>query len=68
MKEHSYLCPAEEQLVELFQMHLIGWVQYVELHSEEMKEDYFEFCKSYGLNRAQELSAQKYLEHIENLL
>lgn len=34
---------SEEQLVELFQQHKINWVQYVELHSEEMKDDYRDY-------------------------
>lgn len=40
---------SEEQLVELFQQHKINWVQYVELHSEEMKDDYRDYCIVNGI-------------------
>jgi len=59
---------SEEQLVELFQQHLINWVQYVELHSEEMKNDYREYCLDNGIDCKSEQSARRYLQHIENLL
>jgi len=59
---------SEEQLVELFQQHQINWVQYVEHHSEEMKNDYKEYCLDNDLDRKSEQSARLYLEHIEIFL
>lgn len=59
---------SEEQLVELFQQHKINWVQYVELHSEEMKDDYRDYCIVNGIDCKSEQSARQYLQHIENLL
>ncbi|WP_262280760.1 hypothetical protein [Hallella absiana] len=60
--------PSEEQLVELFQQHKINWVQYVEHHSEDMKNDYREYCldNDLDLDYKSEQSARQYLEHIEN--
>ena len=59
---------SEEQLVELFQQQKINWVQYVEHHSEEMKNDYREYCLDNDLDCKSEQSARQYLEHIENFL
>lgn len=59
---------SEEQLVELFQQQKINWVQYVEHHSEEMKNDYKEFCLANDLDCKSEQSARLYLEHIEIFL
>ena len=59
---------SEEQLVELFQQQKINWVQYVEHHSEEMKNDYREYSLDNELDCKSEQSARQYLEHIENFL
>jgi hypothetical protein len=68
MKIPANVYLSEEQLVELQQEHLIGWVQYVELHSEEMKNDYREYCMVNHLDRKAEQSAILFLQHIEHLL
>lgn len=68
MNISSNVYHSEEQLVELFQQHKINWVQYVELHSEEMKDDYRDYCIVNGIDCKSEQSARQYLKHIENLL
>lgn len=59
---------SEEQLVELFQQHQINWVQYVEHHSEDMKNDYREYCLDNNLDCKRENAARQYLQHIESLI
>lgn len=59
---------SEEQLVELFQQHQINWVQYVEHHSEDMKNDYREYCLDNNLDCKCENAARQYLQHIESLI
>lgn len=59
---------SEEQLIELFQQHQINWVQYVEHHSEDMKNDYREYCLDNYLDCKSEDAARQYLQHIESLI
>lgn len=56
---------SEEQLVELFQQQKMNWVQYVELHSEEMKDDYRDYCIVNGIDCKSEQSARQYLQNIK---
>lgn len=68
MKIPANVYLSEEQLVELLQQHQINWVQYVELHSREMKDVYREYCLANGLDCKSENAARLYLQHIESLI
>ena len=68
MKIPANVYLSEEQLVELFQLHQINWVQYVLLHSREMKDDYREYCLANGIDCNSEQAARLYLQHIESFI
>lgn len=68
MKEDVDELLTEEMLIELHHLHLINWVQYVELHSNEMKEDYLYFCETRGLDNLSDDSAKTYLKDLEDNL
>lgn len=68
MKEKPNKYYTEEQLVHLLQSGTIDWVQYVELHSKEMKDDYYFYCKTHQLDKDSNNSAMTFLDDISEKL
>lgn len=58
VKEKFY---TEEELVEKVQKGEFGWLDYVNHHSREWKQEYTVYCKSRGLS-INENTAQAYIE------
>lgn len=58
----------DESLVELHDLRLITWVQYVELHSVKMKQDYLSYCEDNRLDSQSDEVARLYLEDVEGKL
>lgn len=57
-----------EILIELHDLHLITWVQCVELHSKKMKRDYISYCEDNGLDNQSNEVARLFLEEVEGRL
>jgi len=59
---------SDEMLIELHDLHLITWIQFVELHSNKMRRDYLSYCEDNGLDYQSDEVARLFLEDVEGTL
>ena len=59
---------SEDQLVERFQSDpSFGWLGYINHHSQELIDDFADFCREHSLSSDSETSAKQFMEEREKL-
>lgn len=59
---------SEDQLVERFQSDpSFGWLGYINHHSQELIDDYANYCSEHSLSSDSESSAKQFMEEREKL-
>lgn len=57
----------EEELIEKIESREFGWLDYINHHSREWKEEYEEYCEQNGLSISDE-SAERFLHYKDEQL